>query len=419
MVSGMRSILALVVPAAALFLLSSFTKALPVQAEKALRIACYNVENLFDNHDDPYRPDEGTSPKSRADRAVLARTIDKLDADVLGLCEVENREVVLELNAMLAKPYAFVEVVQSNDRRGIDCALLSRVQLRRSTLHRYWPLEGARSFARDLVIHELEVAPGERLLVAPMHFKSKRSGKNDPQSKKWRGAEARAVVEVLREMRARGNNTPFVLLGDLNDTPDAETLAPLFAAMKDASQGIPSADRWSYEWSGKKQQIDYVLYDSGDKELRVRSARFLHDAQSASDHAPLVVEFAWPVAPVRAAAVEIDADENRARGRSDDARRPRVSATDAAALKRNLLREVEASGVVRRVQATRSGGHYNLEFGDKPRSSLTVFVPRKAVPRFPDLESWSGKTLTIRGPVFLYRGRPEIQLTRPAQVEVR
>ena len=383
----------------------------PVEQTKArLRIACYNVENLFDNYDDPYRPDEGTSPKSDAEIAVLAKTIDALDADVLALEEVENREVLKRLNARLEKPYAFVEEFASNDMRGIDCAILSRIAIRRSISHRYWKLDGERRFARDLVVHELAPTKDTRILIAPMHFKSKRSAKGDPQSKLWRGAEARAVLDVLADLRKLGLKEPFVLLGDLNDTPDSEALAPLFAKFTDATRTIPAAERWSFEWSGKKQQIDYVLYDGA---LRVQQARFVHEEAGASDHAPCVVDFVWPVEPQR---IWLQPAKQAVTAAGAQRKLPAISATDPAALKRYMLREVEATGVVRRVQATRGGGHFNLLFGDKPRSSLTVFVPRHAVGRFGDLSAWQGKTLTVRGPLFRYRGRPEIQLTRKSQV---
>ncbi|MCB9890826.1 MAG: endonuclease/exonuclease/phosphatase family protein [Planctomycetes bacterium] len=377
---------------------------------QSLRVACYNVENLFDNYDDPYRPDEETSPKSMAEKRILAKTIDALDADVLALCEVENRDIAMELNRMLAKPYAIVEVFASNDMRGIDCALFSRLQIRRSMSHRHWHLEGGREFARDLVVHEIAPTPGTKLLVAPMHLKSKRTVGDDVQGQAWRSAEARGVLEVLADLRALGEKSPFVLLGDLNDTPDSTSLAPLFAKMKDVTSSIAAEDRWTFEYSGQKQQIDYVLVEG---HVDVRAARIVHEPDSASDHAPVVVEFTWPVEPVRIApTAEIEAVEST----SKPSARPRIDADDGTALSRNLLAEVEVVGTVRSVEPTRSGGHFNLALGDKPRSSLTLFVPRHAVARFGDLAAWKGRKLTVTGPIFRYRGRLEMQLTRKEQV---
>lgn len=379
-------------------------------AAQSLRVACYNVENLFDNHDDPYRPDEETSPKSLAERRVLAKTIDAIDADVLALCEVENREVVEALNRLLAKPYAIVEVLSSNDMRGIDCALLSRVPLRRSTSHRHRVLEGGRRFARDLVVHELEPSPGKRLLVVPMHLKSKRTFGDDVQGVGWRSAEARGIVDVLDELRAGGQTSPFVLLGDLNDTVDSAPLAPLFARFKNATEKVPAEEAWSFEYAGQKQQIDYVLFEGA---LEVAQARFARDENDASDHAAVVVDFAWEREPTRLPAAP-SPQPLATEGAKPEL--PRIQADDGAALARHLLQEVEVSGTVRRVEATRSGGHFNLELGDKPRSSLTLFVPRHAVARFGDLLTWKGKKLVVTGPIFRYRGRPELQLTRKEQV---
>ncbi|MCA8971444.1 MAG: endonuclease/exonuclease/phosphatase family protein [Planctomycetes bacterium] len=377
---------------------------------QSLRVACYNVENLFDNYDDPYRPDEGTSPKSTAEKRILAKTIDAIDADVLALSEVENRDIAMALNRMLAKPYAIVEVIASNDMRGIDCALFSRLNVRRSMSHRHWHLEGGREFARDLVVHEVVPSPGTKLLVAPMHLKSKRTVGDDVQGQAWRSAEARGVLEVLADLRSLGEKSPFVLLGDLNDTPDSASLAPLFAKLKDVTSSIAAEDRWTFEYSGQKQQIDYVLVDG---HVDIRSARIVHDPDSASDHAPVIIDFAWPVEPVRIAPT---ADAEAAQATSTSAVLQRIDAEDGAALSRNLLAEVEVVGTVRSVEPTRSGGHFNLALGTKPRSSLTLFVPRHAVERFGDLSAWKGRKLTVKGPIFRYRGRLEMQLTRKEQV---
>jgi endonuclease/exonuclease/phosphatase family metal-dependent hydrolase len=399
-------------PAALCFLLLlaplAVGRAQDLPLERRLRLATYNVENLFDNHDEPNRPDEETSPKSDAELAVLARTIDALDADVLALQEVENAAIAVALNGRLARPFAFVEVLPGNDVRGIHCALLSRVALRRALGHRFWPLEGGRRFARDLAVFELQPSEGTSLLVAPVHLKSKRTSEDgDPQGALWREAEARAIVAIRDDLRRLGLTTPLVVAGDLNDLPDSKPLAILGERLTDATSLVPEAERWSYVFEGRKQQIDYVLHESG---LEPRRAFFVHDAESASDHAPLAVDFAWPKPIVRVAAPAATASG----GREPDV--PKLQANDLVGLRAHLLREVEVEGVVERVRATERGGHLQVEFARDARQALTAFVPQHAVARLGDLAPLAGPRVSVRGPVFLYRGRFEIRLTRPVQI---
>lgn len=389
-----------VVPTLALLLVSL------APAQDTLTVATYNVENLFDNHDDPYKPDEGTSPKSHVEIDVLAATIDQLAADVLALQEVENLGVLQQLNARLARSYAFVELLPSNDMRGIHTALLSRVRIKRAIGHRFWSLDGDRVFARDVPVYQLEPSEGRTLLVAPVHFKSKRTVGGDRQGAAWRTAEAAGMVEILQDLRTQGLRAPFVLAGDLNDEPGSPSLAPLFRQLADATRTVDADQRWSYVYQNRRQQIDYILYD-GDLEPKV--ARFVHEKDAASDHAPIVVAFGWPsrirrfegpstIAPV------------------DPEHRPRIGATDTARLRRFLLREVEVTGTVLAVRPTQRGGHYNILFARDARDAVSGFVPQHAVERFDDLNRLRGKKVVLKGPVFLYRGRLEIKLTRRRQI---
>ncbi|HHI81049.1 MAG TPA: hypothetical protein ENK02_13870 [Planctomycetes bacterium] len=375
-------------------------------AQERLRVASYNVENLFDNYDDPYKPDEGTSPKYWGDVRRLAGVIDGLDADVLALQEVENLGIVKVLNGQLKKPFAYVEVLPSNDFRGIRCALLSRLPILRSISHRYQKLAGPHEFARDFPVFELATGGNKSLLVAPVHFKSHHSSKGDPESKSWRGAEAKGVLRILKGLRARGFGMPFVLLGDFNDTPEAETLAPLFASLKNGLAVVPESERYSYVFRGKRQQIDHLLYDGG---LTPKGGAFLHPRDNPSDHAPFYVDFAWEGTLPREK-MEVTAGDRTPY-------RPKVEATDLRKLRALLLKEVEVHGTVVSVKKTRRGGHYKIAFTKDPRRSLQVFVPGHAARRFKDLEGLVGKKVRVLGPVFLYRRSLEIKAVDPSQIQ--
>ena len=65
--------------------------------EGAIRVATYNVLNLFDEVDDPSLQgefDDIKTPTSRERCQKMAEAIKAIDADVIGLAEVESLEAV-------------------------------------------------------------------------------------------------------------------------------------------------------------------------------------------------------------------------------------------------------------------------------------------------------------------------------------
>ena len=377
-----------------------------VATTPVLRVASFNVLNLFDNSDDPYHSDEGTSPKSVFQILRLAKTMDALDADILALQEVENLGILRRLNVVLKKPYPYVELIEGNDPRGIDVALMSRFPIVRTMSHRHRQLEGKYRVSRDLVVFELDTGKGGRLLVSPVHLKSKRSSKGDPGSNLKRGAEARGLLELLDEIRARSWKAPFITLGDFNDFPDSKTLSPLFERLQDGLKGVPAEANYSYIFDGKKQRIDHLLYD-GD--LKVLGARFLHGHDLPSDHHPFVVRFSWGAPLLRA-------QGPKHRNRFASLHRPRIEATDLRRLRTQLLQEVEIEGTLVRIDKTRNGGHKQLRFSEDPKASVTVFLNRHDSAKFSHLAKLVGKKLLIKGPIFRYRGQLEILLQDPEQL---
>jgi endonuclease/exonuclease/phosphatase family metal-dependent hydrolase len=90
------------------------------------------VENLFDTIPSPFYYDREWTPRGanrwgteryRTKIENLARVIDDLGADIMGLAEVENEAAVRDLVTALKTDYNYIHLT-SGDARGIDLALL-------------------------------------------------------------------------------------------------------------------------------------------------------------------------------------------------------------------------------------------------------------------------------------------------------
>ncbi len=224
---------------------------------RIFRIATYNVENLYDRFDDPYSSGDdpwgrfGSSPKPRARLYDMAYRIRQSRADVIGLQEIENFGALVDFTQGSVGPEfkttKGIVSQQSNDPRGIDLGLLSALPLGRVISHRFnefkTPLGRKYRFGRDCL--QVEVLSKDRaqvLLTAFVcHFKSKYT-KYDPvdepakyaadqaRSADKRAGEANEVVRIIREQLNPASDR-FVVMGDLNDTPDSAALAPLCGSL--------------------------------------------------------------------------------------------------------------------------------------------------------------------------------------------
>lgn len=99
------------------------------------KVATYNVENLFDlqknGHEYPeYIPNKHNWNTTTFEKKIanISRVLKDLNADVIGLEEVENQNVLNILNAALGEkryPYVFI----SKDESNVQVALLSRLHI--------------------------------------------------------------------------------------------------------------------------------------------------------------------------------------------------------------------------------------------------------------------------------------------------
>jgi len=154
--------------------------------------------------------------------------------------------------------------VDGNDERGIDVGVLSAAG---------FPLVGQRShvddvdhvgriFSRDCAEYHFRSPGGVRIAVLVNHFKSKGYG-GKVASDAIRRRQAVRVAEIYRGLVAEGI-AHVAVVGDLNDTPESEPLAPLLSGtdLRDISThpGFEDGGRpGTYGYCTARNKLDYVL----------------------------------------------------------------------------------------------------------------------------------------------------------------
>jgi endonuclease/exonuclease/phosphatase family metal-dependent hydrolase len=268
------------------------------QSGDTVRIATYNVKNLFDDQDE--NPNLGTTEKPAAEQQALANNIRNSGSQVLALQEVESLEVLQNfVEKYLPGEFSEVVLVEGNDRRGIDVALLSKFPVQEVISHKdhQFPLadgSGQTSFNRDLLRVDLDIR-GIPLTVYTSHFKSKRGGS---ASDNERIAEAQETRRILAQEMAPFEKANFVVMGDLNDRPTSTTLKVLTEewegqpALVSSLEGLPPAERGTYPSKKPKDQIDHILFPEHMRD-NLEGSRVYKDSESrlASDHLMVTADF--------------------------------------------------------------------------------------------------------------------------------
>ena len=186
-----------------------------------VRVASYNVKNLFMNRD----IDSGsrTRPKSERSLAALAESLERMEADVVAFQELSSQET-LEKDLLsrrgLAEKYPHVAWTKGNDERGIRVGIISKYPFTMTESHADHVIpfadgSGEGKFSRDLLRVDINTDsdPEADLSVYTTHFKSRRPADPGPLRGAWaagrarrhrRAREARGVRDLPVGAAARG-----------------------------------------------------------------------------------------------------------------------------------------------------------------------------------------------------------------------
>lgn len=271
-----------------------------------IRIGTYNTNNLFDRFDDPYnfsddpwRRSFAAKPKKLEELYWLGARIRSSKVHILALQEIESLGALREFIKGHVNPsYKLSGVIslESNDPRGIDLGVASKFPLGRVISHRFREHEGRPVFSRDCLQVEVLHPDTDDILLTLFvcHLKSKYSShplgtpgykKDEEESLEKRKRQVEHTIAIVQDCQDVDNDR-FVILGDMNDTPNSDALSGFLGPQNplklcNALESIPQADdspqscdcraRDTHKWQKDPEknhpkttysQLDYIFLSS-------------------------------------------------------------------------------------------------------------------------------------------------------------
>lgn len=231
-----------------------------------IRIASYNVENLFDNSKQGKEyaayipsPNGWNTEAYHTKLENISTVIASLNPDIIALQEIENRHV---LDALITKCkhkrvlYNYSAFGENDSRSAVGVALLSKYPLTYINQHKVYLSKSGRT--RNILECEVDTPLGKLRLIA-VHFPSKR------RKESYRVKAAQAVKSIIDTL---DKNCEYVILGDFNSNHDEAVR--LLSEKMDDSNGI----------SG----INHILQTSSSPIGDTFSLNSVYDLKNHGDH---------------------------------------------------------------------------------------------------------------------------------------
>lgn len=220
----------------------------PIFAQKDAMIAFWNVENLYDTIDDPAVKDEEFLPSAKNawtsqryntkltnTAEVILKMNNGVGPDILGMAEVENKGVLVDLTTkteMKKQKYGIVHY-DSPDQRGIDVALIYKTKSFTVLSSTHVPVQlekgetdtAAPRPTRDILVVRGILNKKDTICILVNHWPSRLGGTE--QSAPRRMAAAKTAGLIVDSLRRLYSNAEILLMGDFNDEPTDASVSSL------------------------------------------------------------------------------------------------------------------------------------------------------------------------------------------------
>lgn len=173
--------------------------------------------------------------------------------DVIGLAEIENRGVLSKLinSTSLRKTGYKIVHYDSPDHRGIDVALLWNTGTMDLISSKPCHIDGLET--RDILLVNLfdRRAQKERAFIV-VHLPSKFGGGKTA----WKREKAAARLKAVADSVNAAGCSDITVMGDFNDTPDAEAFTQLKEVLVNVSEPLNAQGLGTIRFEGKWDLID-------------------------------------------------------------------------------------------------------------------------------------------------------------------
>lgn len=287
-----------------------------------LRVATWNVENLFDTvHDSgkddheflPQSPRQWNSPRYWRKLRNMAQTLAAMELpQLVALQEVENDSVLRDLTRrtqLWTARYRYI-VTDSPDARGIDVALLYRPETFSLLSWHAVRVPGSKHGlppTRDILV-ATGITGKDTMRVCVVHMPSRRS--NNRISKLNRHLAMQTLCDIVDSLQGK----KVIIMGDFNAEPNDTALTILSSrthTLLPTSRKILRGRRGTYYFRGVWGFLDHIfvspaLYQQAEgqarecrfpwllrtsKEIPHRTYGGSNYLGGISDHLPLMVDF--------------------------------------------------------------------------------------------------------------------------------
>ncbi len=248
-------------------------------------IAFYNLENLFDallteaTRDLDFTPEgsrKWTPRRYQRKLERLASVIGTIGLEesgkppvLLGVAEVENGTVVqqlLDTPPLNGYNYGYVHY-NSPDDRGMDTALIYSRDHFKVLKSQPIPLllqasNGEPEATRDILYVQGELN-GQVLHIFVNHWPSRRTGNLESDYKRL--LAAKTIISFMDGIEAEFKEPSYVVMGDFNDGPTAESVQALMDTDKlyNPMQDLYSRSRGSVRYRGSWNLFDQIMLSKG------------------------------------------------------------------------------------------------------------------------------------------------------------